>query len=159
MTANPTAVNRGVAEAELRPRPGTGSDEGATVDPFPPAQLSLRAAWNAIRRRRAGLKAAIGMAEDPEARLEQESGRLRAALGRLETAIRSVGERSSEEASRLRAEREELGSRLTSLNADHAALNRRLDDMQAGHIELERTIDQVAKRLDATIGRLKNVLD
>ena len=99
------------------------------------------------------------MAEDPEARLEQESGRLRAALERLETAIRSVGERSSEEASRLRAEREELGSRLASLDADHAALNRRLDDMQAGHIELERTIDQVAKRLDATIGRLKNVLD
>ena len=99
------------------------------------------------------------MAEDPEARLEQESERLRAALGRLETAIRSVGERSSEEASRLRAEREELESRFAGLNADHAALNRRLDDMQAGHIELERTIDEVAKRLDATIGRLKNVLD
>ena len=99
------------------------------------------------------------MAEGPEARLEQESGRLQKALKRLEAAIRSGGERASEEASRLHAEREELGSQLASLSADHALLSQRLDEMQAGHIALERNIDQVAKRLDATIGRLKNVLD
>ena len=99
------------------------------------------------------------MADDPTVKLAEERARLEDALGKLESAVKGVGERASEEATKLRSEREDLGSQLTTLNADHNSLNDRLDNMQASYAELEQTITQVTKRLDATIGQLKSVLD
>jgi type VII secretion effector (TIGR04197 family) len=99
------------------------------------------------------------MADDPTAKLGQERARLEDALGKLESAVKGVGERASEEATKLRSEREVLGTQLTTLNSDHDTLNNRLDNVQASYAELEQTIAQVTKRLDATIGQLKSVLD
>ena len=99
------------------------------------------------------------MADDQTVKLTEERARLEEALGKLESAVKGVGERASEEATNLRSEREDLGSQLTTLNADHDSLNDRLDNMQASYAELEQTITQVTKRLDATIGQLKSVLD
>ena len=99
------------------------------------------------------------MADDQTVKLAEERARLEEALGKLESAVKGVGERASEEATKLRSEREDLGSQLTTLNADHDSLNDRLDNMQASYAELEQTITQVTKRLDATIGQLKSVLD
>ena len=99
------------------------------------------------------------MADDHTAKLAEERARLEDALGKLETAVKSVGARASEEATKLRGEREELGTQLTTLNGDHESLSDRLDSMQTSYAELEETINQVTKRLDATIGQLKSVLD
>ena len=99
------------------------------------------------------------MADDATTRLADEKARLENALGKLETAVKSVGDRASDEATKLRGEREELGSKLTTMNADHETLSERLDSMQTSYAELEQTINQVTKRLDATIGQLKSVLD
>ena len=99
------------------------------------------------------------MADDPTAKLGQERARLEDALGKLESAVKGVGERASEEATKLRSEREILGTQLKTLNVDHDTLNDRLDNVQASYAELEQTITQVTKRLDATIGQLKSVLD
>ena len=99
------------------------------------------------------------MVDDPAAKVEQEQTRLNEALGRLEAAVRGIGERASQEAMQLRAERVALNSQLTTMNTDHESLSDRLDNMQASYTELEQTIDQVTKRLDATIGQIKSVLD
>ena len=99
------------------------------------------------------------MADDPTVKLAEESARLEEALGKLESAVQGVGVRASEEATKLRSEREGLDSQLTTLNANHASLNDRLVTVQASYTELEQTINQVTKRLDATIGQLKSVLD
>ena len=99
------------------------------------------------------------MADDPTAKLADEKARLENALGKLESAVKSVGVRAGEEATKLRSEREELGSQLTTLNTDHETLSERLDNMQTSYAELEQTINQVTKRLDATIGQLKSVLE
>ena len=113
------------------------------VDEFQHGHLFLRARQATLRHSRVELVEVTGSS----------------ALGKLESAVQGVGVRASEEATKLRSEREGLDSQLTTLNANHASLNDRLVTVQASYTELEQTINQVTKRLDATIGQLKSVLD
>lgn len=99
------------------------------------------------------------MADNSSARLIDERARLENALGKLESAVKNVGDRASDEAKKLRSEREELGLKLTTMNAEHDSLSEDLEGMRTSYAELERTVNQVAKRLDATIGQLKSELD
>ncbi|MDA0368656.1 MAG: DUF4164 family protein [Proteobacteria bacterium] len=88
---------------------------------------------------------------------ESTKTRLEEAVARLETAIGGVtdGRKSSE----LEKERGKLTEDLSALRTEHTSVTAQLQGLQDDYQALEKVVDQVTDRLDATIDRLRAVLD
>ena len=56
-------------------------------------------------------------------------------------------------------ERATLDSQLSTLRLEHETLEKQYSSAQGNYVALEKVIDQVSDRLDATIGRLRKVLE
>ncbi len=87
--------------------------------------------------------------------------RLEKAVARLESAVQTVSERDGE-GSRieiLESERAELDVQFSALQVKHETLEQQFSSAQGDNVALEKVIDQVSDRLDATIDRLRKVLE
>ncbi len=95
------------------------------------------------------------------ASLTSAKQRLEQAVSRLESAVQSASVKEAEESrvEILESERAELDAQLTTLRGEHQSLERRLSTAQGDYEALEKVMDQVSDRLDATIGRLREVLE
>ncbi len=87
--------------------------------------------------------------------------RLEKAVTRLESAVQTVSEKDEEGArvETLESERAKLDTQLSALRMEHETLERQYSTAQGDYVALEKVIDQVSDRLDATIGRLRKVLE
>ena len=90
---------------------------------------------------------------------ERESAKTRVedAVTRLETAI--LGVTDTAKTSELEKERGQLTAELISLKGEHKGVSEQLQTLQSDYKELEKVVDQVTDRLDATIDRLRSVLE
>lgn len=87
--------------------------------------------------------------------------RLEKAVARLESAVQTVSERDGESSrvGTLESERAALDVQLSALQAKHETLEQQFSSAQGDNVALEKVIDQVSDRLDATIDRLRKVLE
>lgn len=87
--------------------------------------------------------------------------RLEKAVTRLESAVQTVSSKDGEgaRAETLETERATLDSQLSALRLEHETLEKQYSSAQGNYVALEKVIDQVSDRLDATIGRLRKVLE
>jgi ABC-type transporter Mla subunit MlaD len=92
-----------------------------------------------------------GMAEPSTADLEIATRRLMAALESLESAVERRRDADRDE--------NELASRIQALGADRSRLADELDGSLVKSRRLERTNREIAERLDAAIGTIREVLD
>jgi hypothetical protein len=92
-----------------------------------------------------------GMAEPSTADLEIATRRLMAALEALESAVERRRDADRDE--------NELASRIQALGADRSRLADELDGSLVKSRRLERTNREIAERLDAAIGTIREVLD
>ena len=88
---------------------------------------------------------------------ESAKNRLEEAAARLETAIAGVAD--GPKTSELEKERAQLSDELGALRTEHTAVTRQLQSLQDDYKALEKVVDQVTDRLDATIERLRAVLE
>lgn len=87
--------------------------------------------------------------------------RLEKAVTRLESAVQTVSAKDAEggRADVLESERAKLDTQLSALRVKHETLEQQYSTAQGDYVALEKVIDQVSDRLDATIGRLRKVLE
>lgn len=87
--------------------------------------------------------------------------RLEKAVSRLESAVQTATAKDAEGArvGILESERAKLDTQLAALRVEHETLERQYSTAQGDYVALEKVIDQVSDRLDATIGRLRKVLE
>lgn len=87
--------------------------------------------------------------------------KLEKALNRLEKAVDSMSweKPKSGQAEAGSADSEVLESNMATLRAEKDDLARRLSSISADYSALERVVDEVSARLDATIGKLRGILD
>jgi len=90
---------------------------------------------------------------------ERESAktRLEEAVARLESAIGGVAD--GPKAADVEKERSKLSEELTALRGEHQNVTQQLQSLQDDYASLEKVVDQVTDRLDATIERLRSVLE
>lgn len=87
--------------------------------------------------------------------------RLEKAVTRLESAAQTVSAKDADGARLeiLESERAELNTQLSALRVERETLVQQYSTAQGDYVALEKVIDQVSDRLDATIGRLRKVLE
>lgn len=87
--------------------------------------------------------------------------RLEKAVSRLESAVQTVSAKDAGSArvETLESERTKLDAQLSALRVEHESLEQQFSTAQGDYVALEKVIDQVSDRLDATIGRLRKVLE
>lgn len=87
--------------------------------------------------------------------------RLENAVTRLESAVQTVSGKDADDTrvEVLESERAKLDTQLSALRVEHETLERQYSTAQGENVALEKVIDQVSDRLDATIGRLREVLE
>ena len=93
--------------------------------------------------------------------MESAKEKLERAIERLESAVGSVAERQTEgpNLADVQQERSRGASELSTLRAEHEELGRRYSVSQEDNAALEQAVNRVSERLDATIGRLRSVLE
>jgi uncharacterized caspase-like protein len=91
-----------------------------------------------------------GPAEAPSADVEIATRRLMAALDALESAVERRREADRDE--------DELATRIQALGADRSRLADELDGSLVKSRKLERTNREIAEKLDAAIGTIRDVL-
>ena len=87
--------------------------------------------------------------------------KLEKAINRLETAVDSMSREQSkgDRVKVVSAEREVFKSNMVTLRAEKDELVKRLASVSADYKALEKVVDEVSARLDATIGKLRGILD
>ena len=86
--------------------------------------------------------------------------KLESAVERLESAAKMVSKDGGGGRSQvLELERDKLDSQLTALRVKHESLEQQFSNAQGEYEALEKVIDRVSDQLDATIGRLRDVLE
>ncbi len=86
--------------------------------------------------------------------------KLESAVERLESAAKMVSKEGGGGRDQvLELERDKLDAQLTALRVKHESLEQRYSSAQGEYEALEKVIDRVSDRLDATIGRLRDVLE
>ena len=87
--------------------------------------------------------------------------KLEKAINRLETAVDSISREQSkgDRVKVVAAEREAFKSNMVTLRAEKDELANRLASVSADYNALEKVVDEVSARLDATIGKLRGILD
>lgn len=87
--------------------------------------------------------------------------RLENAVTRLESAVQTVSGKDADgtRVEVLESERAKLDTQLSALRVEHETLERQYSTAQGENVALEKVIDQVSDRLDATIDRLREVLE
>lgn len=90
---------------------------------------------------------------------DQESAktRLEQAVARLESAIGGVAD--APKAAEVEKERVRLDEELSALRTEHRNVTQQLQTLQDDYASLETVVDKVTDRLDATIERLRTVLE
>ncbi len=91
-----------------------------------------------------------GPAEPPSADIEAATRRLMSALDALESAVERRREADRDE--------DELATRIQALGADRSRLADELDSSLVKSRKLERANREIAERLDAAIGTIREVL-
>jgi hypothetical protein len=91
-----------------------------------------------------------GHAEQPAADIDAATRRLMAALDALESAVERRREADRDE--------DELATRIQALGADRSRLADELDGSLVKSRRLERANREIAERLDAAIGTIRDVL-
>ena len=91
-----------------------------------------------------------GPAEQPAADIDAATRRLMAALDALESAVDRRREADRDE--------DELATRIQALGADRSRLADELDSSLVKSRKLERANREIAQRLDAAIGAIREVL-
>ncbi len=84
---------------------------------------------------------------------------MEAARVRLEQALRRLEEMASRVEPGQDGQSEALAAELGALKNEHQTLGQRLREMEADYEALRQVTDTVSRRLDATIGELKSLLD
>ena len=87
--------------------------------------------------------------------------KLEKAINRLETAVDSIsrGQSRGDRVKVVSAEKEVFKSNMVTLRAEKGELAERLASVSADYEALEKVVDEVSARLDATIGKLRGILD
>ncbi len=87
-------------------------------------------------------------------RLDSAKERLEAVVSHLEAIVAGAGQRAEAE-----AEAQAMAGDLETLRADHDSLGQAFKALRTDYAALREVADTASARLDATIGRLRSVLD